>query len=134
VHVVSRLTGERLHTLEAGEGVYSLSFAPAGDRLSCGAEDGGVRVWELKTGKLRTCAELHAGAVYQVSFSADGRRIVSAGLDGQVLIRDAASAAVLHTHRFPGKALCAAIAPDGRQIGTGTGAACWLMELPRRSR
>jgi dipeptidyl aminopeptidase/acylaminoacyl peptidase len=127
--------GGKGRVLPAGEAVYSLSFSPDGDRLACGGEGGVVRLWDVATGKLAATREEHAGPLYQVSFSADGRRLASAGLDGQVLVRDAASGAVLHGHRFPGKALCVAVSPDGRQVGVGTGdSACWLLDLPRRSR
>ncbi|MFO0926570.1 MAG: hypothetical protein U0736_05955 [Gemmataceae bacterium] len=136
VHVVHRVTGERLPTPpELPHEVYSLGFAPGGDRLLAGEADGVVRVWEVATGKERTCLHGHHAAVYQAGFSRDGRRLLSAGLDGQVLVRDADSGAVQHSHRLPGKALCAAIAVDGRHVGAGTGAAgCFLLELPRRAR
>ncbi len=118
-----------------GDGdVYSLCFSRAGDRLISGAEDG-VRVWNLTHGKLLAYHEQHTGAVYQVGYSTEDRRIVSASVDGMVILRDAASGAVQHSHRFPGKALCAAIAPAGRQVGLGTEKArCYLMELPLRVR
>jgi WD40 repeat protein len=73
--------------------------------------------------------------VYQVGFSPDGRRLVSAGTEGQVIVWDSATGAALYSHRFPDKTLCAAFTPDGRQIGTGTGRSlCYLMELPRHIR
>jgi WD40 repeat protein len=136
VSVFALWTGKRLHQFEGhSEGVYSLAFAPAGDRLLSGSGDCCVRVWKLAGPGKDDCLAGHADAVYQVAFSADGGRILSAGVDGQVLVRDAGSGHILHSHRFPGKALCAAITPDGRQVGTGTGrATCYLMELPRRAR
>jgi WD40 repeat protein len=133
VHVVSLKSGERLQTLPGFGDVYSLCFSGTGERLLSGGEDG-VRVWDVTRGRLLAQHEQHAG-VYQVGCSPDGRRIVSAGADGEVQLRDAESGAILHAHRFPGKALCAAIAPDGRQVGLGTEKArCYLMELPPRAR
>lgn len=134
VHVIRLATGEVLHTLPAGGGgVYSLTFAPAGDRLAAG-EDEGVREWSLPAGNPLACHTDHQAPVYQVSYSADGRRVVSTGIDGQVFVRDARTGGILHSHRFPGKTLCAAIAPDGRHVGTGTARAeCFLLALPRRT-
>lgn len=135
VYVVACDTGTRVRTLP-GEGgnVYSLAFAGK-DRLLVGLDSGGIAAWDLEREKLLTKYEAHLGAVTQVQSSPDGRRIVTAGADGQVLVRDADSGVILHTHRFPGKALCAALTPDGTHVGTGTAKAeCYLMELPRRSR
>jgi WD40 repeat protein len=137
VHIASRITGDRLQTLPSAAGgcVFSLAFAPDGDCLLTGEEAGAVCLWDVEKGKLMATHEQHAGAVSQVIFGGDGRRIVSTGADGQVLIRDTATGSVLHSHRFPGKVLCATIAPDGRLVGTGTGkSVCYLMELPRRAR
>jgi hypothetical protein len=66
-----------------------------------------------------------------VSFSADGRRLVSADTGGQLIVWDAATGQALHSHRFPGPTFCAAFAPDGRSIAAGTErAVCYVMELP----
>ncbi|MFM7150923.1 MAG: WD40 repeat domain-containing protein, partial [Gemmataceae bacterium] len=136
VHVLLACSGQRLHTLECPAGdIYSLSFCPAGETLSTGEEGGRLLVWDLKKGKPVVCHEEHAAPIYQVGFSSDGRHLVSAGLDGKVLIRDAATGNVLHSHLLPDKTLCAAIAPDGQSILTGTGKAnCYLVDLPRRLR
>ena len=94
-----------------------------------------MRRWDLKTGKPLACLRGHVAAIYQVGFSADGRRLVSAGVEGQVVVWDAATGTALHSHHFPGKTLCAAFTPDGCRIGTGTGQAlCYLMDLPRHLR
>jgi WD40 repeat protein len=85
----------------------------------------------LSTGKELVSPAAHEAAVYAVGYSADGRRLVSAGTDGRVVVWDGTTGRPLHSHHFPGRALCAAFAPDGWHVGTGTGRAlCYLMELP----
>ena len=133
IHVVSRQTGDPVQTLPGAGDVYSLGFSRKGERLLAGTE-AGVAEWDVAKGKLLAHHD-HSSAIYQVAYSRDGRRIVSAGLDGSVLLRDAETGSVLHAHRFPGKALCAAISPDGLQVGLGTEKARgYLLELPRRVR
>jgi WD40 repeat protein len=119
------------------DAVYSLAFSPDGKQLVAGAGDCSITVWSLPASgawpEARVTARLegHGEAIYEVRFGADGRRIVSAGTDGQVVVWDAQSGQALYSHRFPGKTLCAALAPDGQNVATGTGqAACYLMELP----
>lgn len=79
---------------------------------------------------LSACAA-HAQTVQEL----EGRRLVSAGLDGEVVVWDAETGRPLHSRRFPAKTLCAAFAPDGKHVGVGADQdLCYLMELPRRIR
>jgi WD40 repeat protein len=85
----------------------------------------------VEAGREVACLDGHRDAVYQVGYSADGRRLVSAGTEGQVVVWNVQTGAAVCSHRFPHKALCAALAPDGRHVGAGTGQSLgYLMELP----
>ena len=84
---------------------------------------GHVKVWEVSTGKLRPIATLtdpdHAGPVYGVAFSPDGR-IAAAGV-GRVRIWDVKGAGwspgrVLAGHT--GIVFAVAFRPDGKQLAT----------------
>jgi WD40 repeat protein len=136
IHLLDLDTGRPLRRLEGHrDTVYSLAFAPAGGSLLSGSGDGTVRRWEVLKGVQAACLDGHRAAVYQVAFSADGRRAVSAGTEGEVFVWDVHTGRALYRHRFPGKALCAAFAPDGRRVGAGTGgAACYLLDLPSHVR
>ncbi|MGH7170492.1 MAG: WD40 repeat domain-containing protein [Gemmataceae bacterium] len=129
-------TGQLRHILEGhADAVYSLAFSPDGGRLVSGSVDQTVRCWQVATGEQYACLDGHRGAVYSLGYSLDGRRLVTAGTDGEVIVWDADNGTALHRHRFPGKTLCAAFAPDGRHIGAGSGqSACYLLELPRHVR
>ncbi len=128
-------TGRSRRRLEGHrDAVYSLAFGPGGTLLS-GSGDGTVRRWDTATGAQADCLEGHRAAVYQVAFSGDGRRAVSAGIEGEVFVWDTSTGRSLYRHRFPSKALCAAFAPDGGRVGAGTGeAACFLLDLPAHVR
>jgi WD40 repeat protein len=132
-------SGKVCGELDGHEGaVFSLAFAADGRTLLSGGEDGTVRKWRRNKGepaRAAGCLEGHFSPVYQVVSGADGRRLVSAGVDGRVIVWDADTGRAVHSHCFPGKALCVAFTPDGRRIGTGTGQAqCYLMDLPRHVR
>ncbi|HTU18921.1 MAG TPA: WD40 repeat domain-containing protein [Gemmataceae bacterium] len=129
-------TGRVRRILEGhADAVYSLAFSPDGTHLVSGSADRTLRCWRVSTGEQSACLDGHQGAVYSLGFSPDGRRLVSASTDGEVIVWDGGNGTALHRHRFPGKMLCAAFAPDGRRIGAGSGqSACYLMELPRHVR
>jgi eukaryotic-like serine/threonine-protein kinase len=57
-----------------------LAFSPDGSRIA-GGVDQTVRLWETKTGALKTTLKGHTGDVETVAFSPDGSRLASAGSD-----------------------------------------------------
>jgi WD40 repeat protein len=72
--------------------VWNVAFSPDGRRLASAAGDRGtvaadnrpgeVRIWDLGTGREVLTLREHAGCVYGVAFSRDGKRLASAGVDG----------------------------------------------------
>ncbi len=61
--------------------ITSLAFDPTGSLLVTGSDDGTAAVWDLATGSKRTSMD-HPASVRDVSFSADGRRVLSASSAG----------------------------------------------------
>ena len=116
-------TGQELSSLEAkSEGNYC--FSPDGRRIaSWDAYESrtAIRVWDAETGVTLFKASEHEGQVQSVSFSADGRRIVSASRDWTARVWDAETGspqAVLQGH---GSVVdSASFSPDGRRIVTGS--------------
>lgn len=131
INLRDRETGESIGTLSGHtDAVYSLAFTPERHLLS-GSGDRSVRVWDVQRGEEIARCDGHKEAVYQVSCTPDCARLVSAATDGSAVVWDPDRAVPLESHRFPGRPLCAAFAPDGSRIAVGTGQArCFVMELP----
>ena len=72
--------------------VTSVAFRPDGAELATASEDGTVRVVDAETGQLRLELRHPRGVVRSVTFSPDGRQIVSTGgvdhQSGDVLVWD----------------------------------------------
>jgi hypothetical protein len=70
--------------LPRGE-LVSLAASPDGRWLAAGDETGGVHVWEVD-GVRRHVWAAHGAAVTALAFSADGKRLLTAGEDGTALV------------------------------------------------
>src|SRR5262249_18036890 len=63
----------------------SSAVSPAGNELALGREDGSVALANINTGKTREFSGHHAKAVNGVAFTPDGKSVLTAGADGDVL-------------------------------------------------
>ena len=68
------------------EGVKSLALSPDGKTLASGSYDGEVRLWDTKTGELKSQLAGHSKGVTTLAFSQDGKTLFSASDDGTVLL------------------------------------------------
>ena len=124
-------TGQLAHELQGHtEWVFGLAVSPDGRRAySCGGgfpghpwasgTDLAVRVWDLDEGREVRRLEGHAGLVWSVAASPDGRHVLSGGFDATPILWDAATGAELG--RFRGhtdKVLSVTFLPDGRRAVT----------------
>ena len=79
---VATLTG---HTGPVRSVAFSL---PHGDTLASGSWDRTVRLWDVAAKEETATLEEHGGGIRSVAFSRDGATLVSAAVDGTVLLRD----------------------------------------------
>jgi serine/threonine protein kinase/WD40 repeat protein len=76
--------------LQRDQGLTSLALSPDGRVLASasGYEDPGIRIWDTATGKLLFRLDGHTGWVGKLTFSKDGRWLISAAADQSIRIWD----------------------------------------------
>jgi eukaryotic-like serine/threonine-protein kinase len=113
--------GERYSRKHPKE-VWSVAYAPDGQRVASGCDDGKLRVWEAATGKLLAEFEHPSTFIWSVAWSPDGQQIAAALGNGTAQLWDAATGRALsvfkgHTHN---RVDAIAFAPDGKTLATGS--------------
>jgi hypothetical protein len=104
--------------LELHEGpVYAVAYSPDRDepRVASAGWDQTTRVWNARNGE-QLHVFRHAGDVWSVNFSRDGKLLASASQDGTVKVWDVATGAERHTFRAGRPLHSVRFAPDGRTL------------------
>jgi WD40 repeat protein len=149
-------SGRLLRTMANEQPILSLSFSADGKRIVSGDDDissddkpqGRIKIWDVASGKLLRALSGHPagensvefpGGAQSVSFSADGKKILSGGGEGAIRLWDAASGKLLRTvaaHRGDSEenystnegmgtvlvgVIAASFSPDGKKILSGGG-------------
>jgi serine/threonine protein kinase len=121
IRIIDVKTGARKE-FSCPSAVNSLAFSPDGAFLLGGGDDKKIRLWRWQAKKLERTFSGHGGAVSQVAFSADGKRVFSASNEDDTLRRwnndqDAGKEELkISLRQTAGKMLCASFWPGGRAL------------------
>jgi WD40 repeat protein/tRNA A-37 threonylcarbamoyl transferase component Bud32 len=131
---------QSLTTLRGHKGwVGCAAISPDGNRIASGGQaDHTIRIWDVLTGReLITIPEAHVDIIRSLSFSRDGKRLVSGSDDKNVKVWDVETGAAVKTLRADGHVRSISISPDGRRIfsaGEGMTIRVWDAETGERLR
>jgi WD40 repeat protein/serine/threonine protein kinase/DNA-directed RNA polymerase subunit RPC12/RpoP len=135
VRVWDTQTGKHLKTLQGHTGgVLAIGISPDGHHIVTSAGINGrktakeaaskkqtVIIWDAQSGQKLQTLPGHDDSVYDVSYSSDGKKIVTASWDGSVKIWNAVNGKVLKTLRGHSRSIqTAAFSPDSRRLATGS--------------
>jgi WD40 repeat protein len=125
VRVWDAATGRPLKVLDAhGDAVTAVAWLSR-DRLVTGSRDHTIRVWDLQDAAAADVLEGHARWVTRVAALPDGRRIMSAGEDGQCILWDCERAERIWAGNAGNVIWGLALAPDARFAVTGSTVTHW---------
>jgi WD40 repeat protein len=80
VDLVDYESGQLIHSLDHGRAaVHGISFSRDGLKLATGADDGAVRIWDVRSGELLERKQEHRHAVYRVAHSPSSEMLASGG-------------------------------------------------------
>jgi WD40 repeat protein len=119
------------------DAAIGLAFSPDGSRLASVGQQGGLMVWDVRTGKEMLTRAGHTTTSCSLAFLPDGLRVASGGPDGAVRVWDATANREVRSWKAFRRASGTnslprvALSPDGRflasagQFGTGTLVKVW---------
>jgi serine/threonine protein kinase len=108
-------------TLNGNSGpVWAVRFAPDGQTLAMGIDDGKVRLWDPATENVKHTLDAHSAPVWSLAYSSDGARLATGSDDGELKIWDAVAGAMQRTIPHPTAVRAVAFSPDGKTVVSGT--------------
>ena len=116
------LSGEALSRLDGADApTVSAAFDPSGSLLASASADGGVRVWDVQSGRLLSILSDGASPAEDVRWSADGERIITVLRSGAALGVAPPHVVDLIALRGHGAAVVTArFSPDGERLVTAS--------------
>ena len=104
--------------------VYSVGFSPDGQTLASGSWDKTIKLWDVRTGKVRHTLTGNSGwlfGVNSVGFSPDGQTLASGSGDNTIKLWDVRTGKVRHTLTGHSKSVnSVGFSPDGQTLASGS--------------
>jgi WD40 repeat protein len=112
--VLHKLTGHRL-------GVDSVTFSPDGQSLASAANDGVVKVWDVRTGRCTRTLPLEGGekCVWWLAYHPDGQSLATAGTRSLTIWSLATGKKLRDLPGHFGEIRQVAFHPDGQRLASG---------------
>lgn len=103
--------------------VYSVAVSPDESIIASGSDDNTIILWDIATGQPRIIQTYHANGVHQLTFSIDGKTLISCGNreDPIIQIWDVSNAGFITditAHTYGG--VTVDFSPDGRTLISGS--------------
>lgn len=102
------------------KGVLAGAFSPGGSQFASAGGDGGVQIWDVRTGEMKRDFPRKEGPIWAIAFSPDGAELAAGGADRLLHIWSTVSAK--EKQRLPGATLAilsVTFSQDGRLIAAG---------------
>lgn len=100
--------------------VRGVALSPDGDTLAMALDDGTVKLWDPKAGRVKATINAHKGSIWSVAFSPDGQRLATAGDDGVVKFWDTATWKEHGSFQHSSSVRGVAFSPDRKRVVTGS--------------
>lgn len=101
--------------------VFAAAFSPDGESVVSASYDGTARIWDARSGAMRTVLRGHAHEVSSAVFSPDGAAVLTASWDRTARLWDAATGKTIRVFSGHKKYVeAAAFSPDAKRIVTAS--------------
>jgi len=101
--------------------VSSVAISPDGNTLVSGSWDNTIKIWNLRTGQLRSTLTGHSGQVESLAISPDGNTLVSGSWDNTIKIWNLRTGQLRSTLTgYSGYVESLAVSPDGNTLVSGS--------------
>jgi WD40 repeat protein len=103
--------------------IGAVAISPDGKTIAAGLRYGGLKAWDVQSGKEKASLKAHSAETWSIAFSVSGKILVSGGGDwkqqSKVKLWDSASWKELGQRRHSGEVLAVAVSKEGKLAAGG---------------